>query len=352
MILIPEQLYNIREEQRKNNIILKQDAEYLKESYNERKIGENSRMPRQEQLINDSCAYDREKSNEYYKILTQSAYLSSRNLESVDVGTKCYISLNVDGEEEFESLFMVDELIGVSNTEGYISKDSPIAKAIIGKKEGENFSYTIGKTTITGKICKIEKDPEEYMHFIREKKSCYRMTNKERIELKRLIAQKDINPQANIEYQNRKAITESQIKLLLDEKEFLEKNPKPTREMKFRLQNIYKALNENYALPPTDGTIGIGSTFSVMLFGKDKITSRRFEMINRAVGTELDTEYIERISALGSHIFGLKENEEFVIRGKDRYNIVGKVFDIDNDLNRYETNSALNYQFYKNRAKR
>ncbi len=70
-----------------------------------------------------------------------------------------------------------------------------------------------------------------------------------------------------------------------------------------------------------------------MFFGDKKVEVRRFEMINSAVSTELDRNYIERISNLGSKLYGLSENDEFIVRIGNSNFISGIVFDIENKIN-------------------
>ena len=83
-----------------------------------------------------------------------------------------------------------------------------------------------------------------------------------------------------------------------------------------------------------------------MLFGEEKTEFKRVEMINRAVSTELDCNYVERIDNLGSVLYGLRENDEFFINvGKK--SLTGIVYDIDNKIDSYTTNSTKKYQSSK-----
>lgn len=344
MILVPEQIYNIREEERRNKETLNEYTDYLKYFKEEKTYDDISRLPIQDQTMNDSYSYEISKRNENYNALVNSFYLQNRNLEEIDIGTKFTMSLEIDGEEEIENHMMVEELIGVSSKEGYISKNSIVGKAIKGKKENETFSYNINNVKINGKILKIEKDPNAYMHFIRENKLSNRRSDKEKADLANIIALKDTSIEAKKEYEERFTITQSQKELLIYEKQFLENFKKKSRQVQTRLSIVNKKLEEKVASLPDNETIGIGSTFSILLFSNNETRSIRVEMINRAVSTELAADYVERMSPLGSKLFGLKNNDEFYLRDKDKNIISGIVFDIDNKKNRYETNSSLTYQ--------
>ena len=59
-------------------------------------------------------------------------------------------------------------------------------------------------------------------------------------------------------------------------------------------------------------------------------------MINRAYSNEYEGEYIERISSLGSQLFGLKENEEFTTKINNK-NVVGYVYNIENCIKKPNT---------------
>ena len=71
-----------------------------------------------------------------------------------------------------------------------------------------------------------------------------------------------------------------------------------------------------------------------MFFNGNGIETKHVEMINQAVSDELDSEYIERISPLGSQIFGLRKDEKFVAQLDKRRNqyMRGKVLNVDNSF--------------------
>lgn len=131
----------------------------------------------------------------------------------------------------------------------------------------------------------------------------------------------------------------------------------PAEEVKHNLYSLRRQLGYvNQTLKrsvlaniPKDGTIGIGSQVSIMSFTKEGIKNRRVEVIQQAVSYELEPNYEEAISSLGSQILGLKDNEEFtyIENGKP---ISGMVYDIDNNKNASNQLSPLAHQ--KSKGKR
>ena len=115
--------------------------------------------------------------------------------------------------------------------------------------------------------------------------------------------------------------------------------------IKSKLSALRQYISEyKIAQPPTSESIGIGTNFSFIINTTTGVINKRVEMINRAVSNELEDEYIERISPLGSKVFGLRENEEFTIRNSDGRKLKGMVYDIDNSKYPFKTNNPLVYK--------
>lgn len=101
--------------------------------------------------------------------------------------------------------------------------------------------------------------------------------------------------------------------------------------------------------PPSDNTIGVGSKVSIITFEDGEIQNRRVEIINQAVSTELNTDYIEAISPLGQEIIGLKNNQKFDYRYfsiLDNNTLLGNgiVYDINNNMDEELAKDPLTYQ--------
>lgn len=117
-----------------------------------------------------------------------------------------------------------------------------------------------------------------------------------------------------------------------------------------RLDVIDRLLKTSInVIPSTDDTIGAGSKVSIMTFEDGQIQNRRVEIINQAVSTELNTDYIEAISPLGEKIIGLKDNQDFSYRYYSTLeNKVaignGIVYDINNNMNETLAKDPTAYQ--------
>lgn len=117
-----------------------------------------------------------------------------------------------------------------------------------------------------------------------------------------------------------------------------------------RLGLVNKMLRESkIVMPPSDNTIGVGSKVSIMTFEDGQFQNRRVEIINQAVSTELNTDYVEAISPLGQEIIGLKDNQMFDYRYfsiLDNNTLVGNgvVYDINNNMNETLAKDPTAYQ--------
>ncbi len=255
-------------------------------------------------------------------LLVNSEFYISES-EKVEVGKT--VEVQFDGEEETESLQVVSNIVGLNSTIGFISVNSDFGKSIIGKQAGESFNYSLSNgNKLSGTIISIEgeknhhEEPQQITSKIKKARASY----SERNRLSVIYSRRDLSEITKEEYLNSKAITNSQVELLKDELEtMLEKhnNRKVTANDKDigRYTAIYKALKNRVAQAPNDGKIGIGSSFSVLIEDGDNLSVRNFEMINSAVSTETDDKYIERISSLGSKLYGKRDYESITIKTDD-----------------------------------
>ena len=336
MILIPEQISSLIEEEKRLRYENQKAISSAKsENY---VVSEMSRTFNFDTENTYNLLLNDRRIKEINNLLSECEYLINRNLDSIEVGTK--FELYFDDTASKETFIMIEKSIGTV-IPSYISKESPIGQAIVGKKEGETFSYQVNGNIISGIITKIETDKKQYINFIRERPYENRQSYKSKKLLKHLLNDKDLTEEEQQELDTHLYITTSQYNLLKTEIERL-KNLKDNT----RLITIKKILKNPVAIPEDNGSIGIGSKFSIMLFGEEKTEFKRVEMINRAVSTELDCNYVERIDNLGSVLYGLRENDEFFINvGKK--SLTGIVYDIDNKIDSYTTNSTKKYQSSK-----
>ncbi len=328
MKLIPEQLSALRARKEELRRELNGYREYL--SHKEIVSGDRTSMA----YIGDSLTdeqYQRDRTNylETCDILEQSDCVTVRTFDSVQIGTKFIVEL-AGGLMADEVLMLTDSISGIPKGEGWVSCVSPLGSSVLGKKVGENFSYLLPgreKRKMTGVVQDIITDPKSYLHFIKDTPSKNRTATALRGVLSRL---KTEFPE---EYAKFQTVTHSQKQLLSLEKDRVERMPLSTSRTN-RLNAINRALNAPTAIPPTDGTIGIGSTFDIVLTDGTTTQTHHMELINRAHSTELEDAYVERIDTLGSKLFGLKQSSTFTLH-RDGKTYQCEVLNVDTPVNEH-----------------
>jgi transcription elongation GreA/GreB family factor len=296
MILIPEQVRNIRQEIKTRS----NENDYFDTNYQNRKNLE--------------------------ELLDNYEYLNERCLDSIAVGTRFKIIFEDDYETP-EEFTLVDTLDGVNAKDGFVSSLSPLGQAVTGLKEEEEAYYEVPRGKMKIKVLSIEKDKNKYLSMLRSVNASYRICRKEKQDLNYLL-NNDLE-----EYKKRFYITSSQRQLLIQELTKLERNLNLANKDKSysRINAIKKCLKENKIATLETDKIGIGSQFTIKFIIDDEEQEMHLELINRAVSTEYPGEYLERISALGSKVYGLKENDMFIFKGPNGKNISGMVYNIKNN---------------------
>lgn len=328
MKLIPEQIRGLRKEVRNRYDGEEEFRAYL----SDRKIvagDETFCSCIGDTFTETSYQLNQNRMNEKAKLLDNSEYVFDRVVDHIDIGTRFSISFSDMSLEKPEVHTLVETLEGVSISDGFISTSSPIGKAIYGLHEGDEVEYSIPRGKIKVKIEEIDKDLSSYLRPIRAVPASNRRCLTEKTILNNLL-KNDI-----VEYNKRFAISYSQAALLLQELSTLEKQSKSAENyniIRARKRKIKGILSKkNFAHLPLDGTIGVGTRFSIKIISKDgEQVIEDVEMINRAFSTEFPGEYIERISLLGSKVFGLREGEEFTFRLPNGKNAAGYVYNIQN----------------------
>lgn len=352
MQLIPEQVRNIQEQIRRAREEKNTYERYISER-NSEAIGESSRVRgNRDNYTETSYNITSDNLKELETTIRTAKLIRKPITDHIDLGTKFVIKFNDTDEEEHYTL--AERRIGLQLHEGYITIESEIGKLLMGKTPGEEI-YNKNNCSI-GKIIEIKTNPENYIQYIRNKPRSIRICRAEYKRLHQLNQEKETSKSAQKEYEQSKEITESQKELLGIEAERILYQLKHTHVenksyLQLRLGQIKKYLKESeVAIPPTDNTIGIGTHFSIILEAKDqpKII-KRVELINRALGDELDSDYVERLSVLGTAAYGKREKDKFIIqKGKTKINC--EVFDIDNEKSNKKTNDPIAYQkTYKGR---
>ena len=311
MKLIPEQIINLRKKLiNQDNFIYKEYIDDIKNN----KADDMFKIAYHDYSTENMMNLSKTRINDADKLLKNSECIEERNIDSIDIGTRFII---YDEEfDETEEYTLVETLEGLTTLNGFVSTSSPMGSAVLGKKENEIVEYEgpVGKIKL--KVESIESNPDNYIKPLRNN-SNYSI---EEIE----------------DYQE---ITPSQRYLLYLELSKLEKqiSNKNLNELKSRYEEIKQLLSREVLNGTEDDTIGIGSRFSLHIKDHEReYDLEDIEMINRAYSNEYEGEYIERISSLGSQLFGLKENEEFTTKINNK-NVVGYVYNIENCIKKPNT---------------
>lgn len=318
--------------------------------------------PEEVSLLKEACRREKEilnKYKEYFKsiesvdtdnlrekkdLLTKSKFLRKRELDKIGLGTKFVYNLIGQDREEGMLIEGIEESMKIESELKLIRTDSELGQLLLGKKAGSLIEKIVenNQRIVLGTVEEIKTDKKDYLSYIREKSRHNRSSVPARKLTTKLFANSD-DEDILKEAKKRQTISLSQQQLLKEEAINL-LHTATTKVEKMRLKKVRQLLKEKEVVPlPTDGTIGIGTEFSIMIATKEGLTTKRVELINEAYSNELENEYIERISPLGNKIFGLKEGDSFEHTTFSHDIISAIVFDIDNTKKYEKTNSALVY---------
>lgn len=450
MILIPEQVKALREEIKRLEEEKKDYELYFKEC--EKSTSESGFVKYADTTIEvDNYNKTREKLDSYERALVENEFVDLKDTDTINYGTE--FTVLYDDTKEKATYTLVQNIIGlirenINGENSYMSYDSNLGRAVVGKTINDDFSYTFNlegrkdAITITGKIANIIKKSNKDIHFIMSRPKAARISKRSAIVRKKAYKENDTK-----ELDKLHEITLSQFKLLKEEQERLmvslaklkkyedrivvgstitlkDKNDQTkvytvvdkdacdvnteinaNSAMASRLfikhkgdyvkenytyklngryktkcytgqiididnskiakeESVYSSIWSIYArlglvnkmlreskivTPPSDNTIGVGSKVSIITFEDGEIQNRRVEIINQAVSTELNTDYIEAISPLGQEIIGLKNNQKFDYRYfsiLDNNTLLGNgiVYDINNNMDEELAKDPLTYQ--------
>ena len=329
MKLIPEQIKYLRAKKRELERLEEEHRKYCqtRESGGMESFGLPHYLDFQEQMSND---FSRQEARETDYALENAHFMKERNFDMIDIGTAFYVDF---GDGEIERSMLIEGGTPSMGTEMVASTDSDFGKAVLGHKDGDKVDYTV---TATGRkmsitIKEIDRIKENYTHFIRERNRCDRISESAK---KSENLAKRLSPDL---YKRKKAITPSQVVLLKQELSKLGYRPKNQSDIT-RKANIERMLNEeNFTTPKKGNYIHPGSYVTIMVLGEDgKTQEYSFEFINEAVSTEIEGEYVESISPLGTALEGLRPGDGFSAKRNHLPDLKGMVLTVDNtrDLER------------------
>jgi transcription elongation factor GreA len=121
-------------------------AERLKEAKADGDLSENAMYD----AARDEQSFVEGRISEIEHILKHAAVISNKSSSSVALGSKVHVEL-----EEGEAEYVIVGPTEANPDKGYISDQSPIGKALLGKKSGDKVEVDVPSGTIVYKIKKI-----------------------------------------------------------------------------------------------------------------------------------------------------------------------------------------------------
>jgi transcription elongation factor GreA len=121
-------------------------AERLKEAKADGDLSENAMYD----AARDEQSFVEGRISEIEHILKHAAVISTKSHSSVALGSKVHVEL-----EEGEAEYVIVGPTEANPDKGFISDQSPIGKALLGKKAGEQVEVEVPSGSITYKIKKI-----------------------------------------------------------------------------------------------------------------------------------------------------------------------------------------------------
>lgn len=262
--------------------------------------------------------------NKVNTALSRGKIILKRDYQRIDIGTGFYLCFP-ERRGKVRRLLLVDSSSPALSLQT-VSKDSDLGQVVLGKRPGEEVSYRVRANgrMIHAIIQEIDEDYSHYERFIREVPTTKRMSQLAKSKLKEL-KETDLE-----EYQQWYQLTRSQAALVQEELKKIRIDSKDYSDI--RMKSFYEKLLEKETVSMVEGdSIGVGSIVTLQLVDDaGNIIERTFEMINRAVSSELESDYVERISPLGIQIYGLKPSETFEVRRNHLPRLHGKILSVYN----------------------
>ncbi len=262
--------------------------------------------------------------NEVNTVLSRGRIVLKRDYQRIDIGTGFYLSFS--GKRDKIRRLILTDSSSPSLSLQTVSLDTDLGQVVLGKKAGEEVTYQVRANgrMVHATIQGIDEEPSHYERFIREVPTTKRMSQLAKSKLKEL-KENDLE-----EYQSWHQLTKSQMLLVHDELAKISIDSKDYSDI--RMRSFYESLLDgDTAEVVDDNSIGIGSIVTLELIDEMGNTIQKtFEMINRAVSSELESDYVERISPLGIQIYGLKPTDTFEVRRNHLPRLHGKIVSVYN----------------------
>lgn len=143
-------------------VVRKKELEAVKEARAHGDLSENFEYKAAKQDKNRNESRIR-----YLEKLLKHAVVVSEDSREGEVGINNTVELYFEEEEEIQTYRLVTSIRG-NSLKGLISIESPIGKAILGKKEGDRVEIPLGTETIHVRIRQIENTQEDEKDTLRK----------------------------------------------------------------------------------------------------------------------------------------------------------------------------------------
>ena len=155
---LPEQIENLEKQLNDENAKFNDFLKQRKEHYSERGIGEGDASG----VLFDNCLLENSAMNvaslnNIREKLLNCKIIERNNSDEIKIGSTFEIFF--DGDDEKITCTLIETRIP-NDPMHFISTSSPLGKAVIGKKQGDNFEYVVQKSVISGRITEIIKVEE------------------------------------------------------------------------------------------------------------------------------------------------------------------------------------------------
>ena len=315
MIVIPEQERN-----------LKKEWKYLKEELKKRINYYNNADTTGVDEIHSAVAIDsfmqarflmdQQRLDEISSVLSTASIATEISTDKIGIGTSFVFQFL---DKEIEGFTLVDELIGLRSTEGFISRNSPFGKKIFGKKIGDEIEAV-------GTVLLIKENREDYENRLenniketRSKADCSSFKKEKTIENRstnmRIVKAQMKMLQEELE-KNKERLKKCQDSKQSDDHEFGKNNilGREINSLKTEINKIENLLGTSSIIKnPSSDQLTIGSEVNLLLnFGDDDIEECHAILVESFVAREAQTgNFISIQSELGKAIYGKKQGEVF-----------------------------------------
>lgn len=154
---LPEQIEGLKKELESKTKNLNEINVIRKESFSEKKTSELSDPSLQvDNYLLESFISNTTSLNEIKNKLINCEVIEPNNSDEIGIGSTVSISLFFEGEEE-KSIFTLVETHLSTDPTSFISIFSPLGRAVVNKKSGDNFRYVVENSIFSGKINEIIK---------------------------------------------------------------------------------------------------------------------------------------------------------------------------------------------------